>query len=209
MGTALVQVYWITGRSPSSRNRLLARTESGVETRFRTPEAGGDPALLLYPVMLEASGWHVVSNGTHTRDVLQSLQAGMSFPEALEGLRHEPDAPHYTPRICAAVAPSKAPARAYFGRVLAHPSDPSQSVRTSHSVPLTVAGLGFALHTYANDGEPLPSFREDPFPVPVDESPRDAAERYFDALPPDRRVAVVARVIDLTGGTSEYAVVNA
>jgi IMP cyclohydrolase len=75
-GINVYQVYWITGRSIASRNRVLVRTARGVDARFRTPQPGVDQSLFEYAAMRDSHGLHVVSNGVHTNTILEGITRG-------------------------------------------------------------------------------------------------------------------------------------
>src|SRR5436309_11103026 len=98
-------VYWIMGRSASSRNRhfVVSGTGRGQAPSLRTEPVDTSrmerPELLIYEAMLELPGLYLVSNGDQTRTIYDTLHAGGTFDAALATREREPDAPHYTPRI--------------------------------------------------------------------------------------------------------------
>jgi IMP cyclohydrolase len=77
-----------------------------------------------------------------------------------------------------------------------------------YSMPLVTSGLGFALNTYAGEGERLPPFTGDPYPLPLFSDGEATAQRYFDCLHPDRRVAVAVKTISLASNQVEYVIVG-
>src|SRR6185436_20390691 len=92
-------VYWIMGRSENSRNRQFIAEGGVLRTQAFDPRLVVDPSLIIYEAMLELPGVQLVSNGDQTRTIYDALSRGGSFEQALAGRAHEPDAPHYTPRI--------------------------------------------------------------------------------------------------------------
>jgi hypothetical protein len=209
-GRALIQVYWIMGRSDNSRNRILVRDGTGVRTAPFDPSRMRDPALVIYRAMgATADGTHhVVSNGDQTDTVLEALEGGHTFEEALQRRTFEPDAPHYTPRI-AAIARA-ADTGAYTLAILKAPgNDPELTARQFFTCSRPRPGAGHGLTTYAGDGDPLPPFEGEPMDLPIPDRPLPAVAAFFwDLLDQGNRVALAAKRVDLETGSSEVHIVN-
>jgi len=99
----LVQLAWIMGRSENSQNRVYVVEGSSVRTEAADPSKVKDPSLIIYNVMSESNGAHIVSNGDQT-DTVAELFAGekpsvYGFERALGKRYCEPDVPVATPRI--------------------------------------------------------------------------------------------------------------
>ena len=92
-------VYWIMGRSDNSRNRQFVAEGGTLRTQAYDARRLVDPSLIIYEAMLELPGVQLVSNGDQTRTIHEALSRGSSFEAALSTRAHEPDAPHYTPRL--------------------------------------------------------------------------------------------------------------
>ena len=60
---AWLQVYWIMGRSPNSRNRIFEAEGATLRTAPHDPATLRDPSLVIYEAMLELPDVHIVSNG--------------------------------------------------------------------------------------------------------------------------------------------------
>ena len=97
-GTCMVQIYWIMGRSPSSRNRVFVREGDAVKTDTVDKSQDVDPLTLYYPIKVLGDA-HIVTNGDQTDTIVHTLQNGGSFESALKTRTYEPDAPNFTPRI--------------------------------------------------------------------------------------------------------------
>lgn len=97
-GTAVL-AYFIMGRSANSRNRVFVRNGEGFGIRLFREDPAADTGLTLYRPMHRAGNQLVLSNGDQTDTVAAGLAAGLSLEQALRSRRHEPDAPHFTPRI--------------------------------------------------------------------------------------------------------------
>lgn len=203
-----IQLYWLMGRSPGSRNRVLQAEGAALRTRPRQAEAGvGDPALTLYEAMLELPGRYIVGNGDQVRGVAEALAAGESFEAALAGREREPDAPNYTPRISALLALEAAPALA-LSLLRANPADPRHTDRITWRPAPPPPGLGLGLTTYRGDGDPLPPFQGDPLWLPCDAAPERLLDRYWEALHAENRVALALKHIPQGGGSGQIEVRN-
>jgi hypothetical protein len=207
-GEAWLQVYWIMGRSPNSRNRVFVAQGGTLRTQPFDRAALEDPSLILYEAMLEAPGLHVVSNGDHTRTLLDALVAGGSFESALETREREPDAPNYTPRIAGLLDLRAASPRLALGILKASPADPALTDRATFRPAPPPAGLGLGLTTYRGDGSPLPAFEGEPLWLPLEGSAPEVLERYWGALDPGNRVALALKRIPREGGSPEILVRN-
>ena len=65
-GDAWLQLYWIMGRSPNSRNRVFVADDTTLCTELFDAAAVEDPSLILYDAMLEWERAYLVSNGDQT-----------------------------------------------------------------------------------------------------------------------------------------------
>jgi IMP cyclohydrolase len=206
----LAQVYWLTGRSEDSRNRVLVRDGDGVRTAPLDPERLRDPSLIIYRAMGVAGGrWHVVSNGDQTETLLSALEAGRSFEEALLARTFEPDAPHFTPRIAGLVEAGPGAGDGCALAILKAPgNDPGLHARQFFRYAPLRPGRGHGLTTYAGEGDPLPPFAGEPLELPLPGDAADIGATYWEALPPARRVALAVKLIDPVTGVAEVHIVN-
>ena len=92
-------VYWIMGRSESSRSRRFVAEGPVLRTEPTDPSKLERPELTIYEAMLDLPGLHLVTNGDQTGTLRDVLLRDGTFEEALAAREREPDAPHYTPRI--------------------------------------------------------------------------------------------------------------
>lgn len=206
---AWLQVYWIMGRSPNSRNRVFVAEGGTLRTEPFDASAVEDPSLILYEAMLELPGLYLVSNGDQTRTASDALAAGGSFEEALETREREPDAPNYTPRISGLLDLREREPRLALSILRANPVDPERTDRCAWRPAPPPPGLGLGLTTYAGDGSPLPPFRGDPLWLPLEGDPEAVLERYWEALDADNRVALAVKRVPALGGPSELRLRNA
>ena len=98
-GRKAVIAYFIMGRSENSRNRIFVTDGEGIKTKAFDESKMVDPSLIIYAPVRKAGPVTVVTNGDQTDTVVDFLQKGLTFEEALRTREFEPDAPNYTPRI--------------------------------------------------------------------------------------------------------------
>ncbi|MFA6307210.1 MAG: IMP cyclohydrolase, partial [Patescibacteria group bacterium] len=56
---SFIQIYWVTGRSFNSRNRILDSEFGRVFTLAADPSRVKDPSLIIYDAMQENDGFYV------------------------------------------------------------------------------------------------------------------------------------------------------
>jgi len=194
----LVQVYWLMGRSEQSRNRVLKEQGGVVRAEAVDPAKVADPSLIVYTALASYRHWHVVSNGDHTDSFLKVIKAGRDFRNALLGMDYEPDPPHNTPRIVGVLETSREGAEAWLGIVKANPANGS-SMRFSYDYEELTPGAGWGLTTYQGNGEVLPPFVGEPWLLPLEGDEEALAQRYWNALNADNRVALAVKRINADG----------
>src|SRR4051794_17735253 len=72
-------VYWIMGRSASSRNRRFVAVGTTLRTEPIDTSHMEHPELLIYEAMLELPPIYLVSNGDQTRTIYDALQTDDTF----------------------------------------------------------------------------------------------------------------------------------
>ena len=210
-----LMIYWIMGRSANSRNRRFAAEANGVlRTEALRPAELEDPTNVIYRAMCELPSAgrgagpealaampevFIMTNGDHTDTLAEIISSGGTVQDALNAREREDDAPHYTPRILAVLdqrgRPHGVELQLSLGILRANEANPSLSDRVLWHLPAPPPNIGYCIHTYTNDGTPLPPFRGDPFLVPLPSSAEAAANTYWDALDQDNRIALAAKRI--------------
>lgn len=202
----MVQVYWIMGRSPSSRNRIFVADGESVRTDTVDKSQWVDPLTMYYPSRI-IRGVHVVTNGDQTETICEAIDRGGSFESALQTRQFEPDAPNFTPRISGVVALDSA--HAYQLAILkAMNGDGRHCVRMYFDYEAALPGMGHCLTTYIDDGQPLPSFEGEPFAVRLFDDLEETAHAYWALLNTDNRVSLLVKFIDMQSGTAQIRIVN-
>jgi hypothetical protein len=207
-GEAWLQVYWIMGRSPNSRNRVFEAEGATLRTAPHDPATLENPSLVIYEAMLELPGLHIVTNGDQTRTIHDAIAAGGSFEAALGTREREPDAPNYTPRISGMIDLREGEPAFALSILKANPADPERTDRTCFRPAPPPPGLGLALTTYRGDGDPLPAFQGEPLWLPLEGDAEALADRYWDGLDADNRVALAVKRIPANGAASEIILRN-
>jgi len=128
-GGRLLQYFWVMGRSESSRNRVLVREGREVRTQALDPAKVEDPSLVIYTCMREVRGHHLVSNGDHSDTLADAVAVGNSLHDVLATIGHEPDPPHFTPRIAGCISPGTVGPLAWLAIVKADRFDGARSDR--------------------------------------------------------------------------------
>jgi IMP cyclohydrolase len=202
-GTHLVHVYWITGVSENSRNRVLSVMDDYVVAAPADP----DPSLITYTAMrntvVDASQpvIDLVGSGEQTDLVAEGLHRGYSFHEIIGECRYEHDAPHYTPRVAAlsAWSTSGSEYQASIASVCKR-ADPSDGCRhVIEEIDDIRSGFGYCTHTYAGAGYPLPTYLGSAFPVPLRGSAEEILRTYWGALNEGSRVAIAVKMRPKSG----------
>jgi len=206
-GKRSVIIYFIMGRSENSRNRVFERTTDGIRTAAFDPEKLTDPSLIIYHPVRELGAKTIVSNGDQTDTIASNLSFGFDFCTALRTREFEPDAPNYTPRISALVEQNGAYAMSILKTVS---GDPNHCQRNFYEYSGTIHGLGHFISTYRTDGEPLPSFFGEPFPVDITDSCglEAFAEEVWQTLDESNKVSLYARERDLATGEVNDLIIN-
>ena len=207
-GDAWLQLYWIMGRSPNSRNRVFVADGATLRTEPFDASAALDPSLILYDAMLELRQLYLVSNGDQTRTLRDELGRGGSFEGALSTREREPDAPNFTPRI-AGMIDLRGPEPDFALSVLkANRGDSARTDRHAFRPAPPPPGLGLGLTTYQGDGVPLPAFEGEPIWLPLAGLPEAVLARYWDALDAENRVSLALKRIPLRGGAGSLLIRN-
>ena len=198
--------YFIMGRSENSRNRIFEIDGRGIRTKAFDESKMVDPSLIIYAPVRVCGDVTIVTNGDQTDTIYDALEAGKTFEEALRTRTFEPDAPNFTPRISGVVEPK---ADRYRLSILkSADGDPASTRRYFFDYDAPRPGEGHFIHTYQQDGNPLPSFEGEPVPVTI-EGDLDAFSRtVWESLNADNKVSLFTRSIDLESGEVTSLIFN-
>ncbi|MBR6770597.1 MAG: IMP cyclohydrolase [Lachnospiraceae bacterium] len=207
-GTKAVAAYFIMGRSGNSRNRVFVEEGEGIRTQAFDPAKLEDPSLIIYAPVRVLGSETIVTNGDQTDTVYDGRKEGMTFEEALRSREFEPDAPNYTPRISGILRVKEGKysyALSILKTVMGNPEDCG---RYTFSFENPIPGQGRFIHTYMQDGNPLPSFEGEPKPVQVVDDIDELTQLIWSSLNEENKVSLFVRYIEIATGKYETRIIN-
>jgi hypothetical protein len=199
----VVQLYFITGRSPNSQNRILKSGQPlgcSIKTDFFDKKNAGDPSLVIYNAMLEETyvmpetvNLFAVSNGSHTETLL-TKNPMVNFASKYS---YEPDAPNFTPRIGGLTVICENNLLKNFLTIISKSSSSDKKEFDLFELKDIAAGGGYCIHTYSGERDPLPSFNEKPYLLPLIGNIEEIINFYWDILNPNYRVSLAVKFINI------------
>ena len=206
-GKQAVIAYFIMGRSENSRNRVFVEEGAGIRTQAFDPAKLSDPSLVIYAPVRVLGEATIVTNGDQTDTIYDFLKEGKTFEEALRTRTFEPDGPNYTPRISGIVSRKEGGFTYKLSILKSTDGNPDQAQRFFFEYE-PQAGLGHFIHTYKQDGAPIPSYEGEPTPVLIEGNIDAFTASLWENLNQDNKVSLFVRTIDLTTGGTETRIVN-
>ncbi|MDD3394833.1 MAG: IMP cyclohydrolase [Anaerotignum sp.] len=199
--------YFIMGRSENSRNRIFI--ENGEEVIIKPFDASKveDPSLIIYSPIKKLENKLIVTNGDQTDTIYDYIKAGKTFEEGLETRAFEPDAPNFTPRISGMLTFGAGDFAYKLSVLKSADAKGSACNRYTFSYP-AVNGLGHFIHTYACDGNPLPTFQGEPERAAIPDNIDDLVHNIWENLNEENKISLYVRYIDLQTGTIENRMIN-
>ena len=200
-----VCAYFIMGRSENSRNRVFEKTADGIRTRAWDESKMTDPSLIIYHPVRKVGDRLIVTNGDQTDTIADYLKAGKTFEEALRTRTFEPDGPNWTPRISGLVEKNGD----YRLSILkSADGDPSSTRRYFFEYSDPKPGTVHFIHTYACDGNPIPSFSGEPEEAKITGCINCFTNLLWDNLNADNKVSLYTAFIDLETGEMDTRILN-
>lgn len=206
-GDRFIQVYWIMGRSANSRNRVFKLEDDILKTWPKDPAKVADPSLIIYNAMRHTGKKFIVTNGVQTDTIWKTLENNGTLEDALEHHTYEPDAPNFTPRISGLIDFANQQRPVQLAIIKKSPWNDG-TVRQFFNYPAVAKGLGLCIHTYENDGDPLPPFSGEPYLVPLGDSPREIASLFWHHLDRDNKISLAVKAIPLQSDTVTCEIIN-
>lgn len=198
-GQKAVLAYFIMGRSENSRNRVFTEKAGGIVTEAADPAKLQDPSLIIYAPVRKLNNHTIVTNGDQTDTIYNSLTQGQRFEDALRTRTFEPDAPNFTPRISGLLTRQQESFSYQLSIVKSAGGNPAGTQRFFYEYSQPLPGQGHFIHTYAGDGNPLPSFTGEPVPVRTENEIDLFGQGLWQALNADNKVALFVRYIAANG----------
>ena len=209
-GKAALMAYFIMGRSVNSRNRVFVADGSGLDmhTEAFDPSKMIDPSLIIYHPVRELGDKVIVTNGDQTDTIYEDIKAGGSFHRALTTRTFEPDAPNFTPRISAMVTRRDGGFKLEMSSLRCCAPEKQTALRSFFEFDDVKSGLGHFIHTYAQDGDPIPSFAGEPEQVALGSDFDTFSSDVWTALNEDNKVSLWTCRLDLETGESLVRIFN-
>ena len=206
-GTRAVAAYFIMGRSQNSRNRVFTEKDGAVFTEPFDASRVQDPSLIIYAALRQYENHLIVTNGNQTDTIYEGLKRGMSFNKALEMRAFEPDVPNFTPRISGMLTFENGNFSYQMSILKSIDAQGSACARYGFSYP-SMPGLGHFIHTYVQDGDPIPTFQGEPERVAIGDDIDEITDEIWNALNEDNKISLYVRTVDLASGKAESRLVN-
>jgi IMP cyclohydrolase len=207
-GLKAVAAYFIMGRSVNSRNRVFVEEGDGIRTQAFDPSKLSDPSLIIYAPVRVLGNRTIVTNGDQTDTVYEGLEKGLTFTQSLESRTFEPDGPNFTPRISGVLDVEDGKMGYALSILKSNQGDSASTQRFTFSYENPKAGEGHFIHTYEQDGDPLPSFVGEPKCVGVLDDIDGYTELIWGNLNEENKVSLFVRYVDLESGQWETRIVN-
>ena len=200
--------YFIMGRSVNSRNRVFVEEGEGIRTEAFDPSLLEDPSLIIYAPVRVLGKDTIVTNGDQTDTIYERMSQGMTFEQSLRVREFEPDGPNYTPRI-SAILHTEGKFNFEMSILKSNNGDPDCCVRNTFSYDNPKAGEGRFIHTYMQDGNPLPTFEGEPTVVAIPTNDlSEFTDIVWNSLNEDNKISLFTRFIDLETGEVETKIIN-
>ena len=205
-GRSIAIAYFIMGRSANSKNRVFIEDGDTVTIYPADSSKVEDPSLIIYSPIRKIGDSLIVTNGDQTDTIYDFMKNGDTFEEALETREFEPDGPNWTPRISGVVTLDDS--ESYKMSILkSQDADGTECARYTFSYKLQ-NGLGHFIHTYKENGNPIPTFEGEPERVAIPNSASELKQLIWNNLNEENKISLYVRYIDITGGNMENKLVN-
>ena len=200
--------YFIMGRSENSRNRVFVEEGEGIRTQAFDPSKLCDPSLIIYAPVRVLGNKTIVTNGDQTDTIYELMDKQQTFEQALRTREFEPDAPNYTPRISGILHIENGNYNYAMSILKSNNGNPDACNRFTYAYSNPVAGEGHFIHSYMEDGNPLPSFGSPSKLVVIPNEMDKFGNLVWNSLNVDNKVSLFIRFIDIETGKYESKIYN-
>lgn len=202
-----VCAYFIMGRSVNSRNRVFVAEGEEMRTKAYDESKLTDPSLIIYYPVRKIGNKLIVTNGDQTDTVRDFIAEGKTFEEALETRCFEPDAPNFTPRISAEMTFEGGAFKYKMSILKAADAEGSACNRYTYNFE-PLAGAARFIHTYMENGDPIPSFEGEPEATLICGDIDEYTSLIWNSLNADNKVSLFVRYTDIESGETETRILN-
>ena len=207
-GAYAVSAYFIMGRSENSRNRVFVEDGEGIRTQAFDPSKLTDPSLIIYAPVRVLGNKTIVTNGDQTDTIYEGMDKQLTFEQSLRPREFEPDGPNYTPRISGVMHIENGEYSYAMSILKSNNGNPDACLRYTYAYEKAIPGEGRFIHTYMNDGNPLPSFEGEPKRIAIEGDIDSFTKNVWESLNEDNKVSLFVRFIDIETGKYETRIVN-
>ena len=207
-GKSAVTAYFIMGRSSNSRNRVFVEDGEGIRTQAFDPSKLEDPSLIIYAPVRALGNKTIVTNGDQTDTIYDGMDKQLTFEQSLRSREFEPDGPNFTPRISGVMHIENGEYNYAMSILKSDMGDDSACNRFTFAYSNPKAGLGRFIHTYMEDGNPLPSYEGEPTPVKLAGDIDAFTKEVWENLNEENKVSLFVRYIDIATGKYETRIIN-
>ena len=207
-GTKAVTAYFIMGRSENSRNRVFVEDGDGIRTQAFDPSKLTDPSLIIYAPVRVLGNKTIVTNGDQTDTIYDGMDIQLTFEQSLRCRDFEPDAPNYTPRISGIMHIEDSGYNYAMSILKSDNGRPDSCLRFTYAYQNPIPGEGHFIHTYMQDGNPLPSFEGEPKRISIPDDMDEFADLLWENLNPDKKVSLFVRYIDIETRKTRSKIIN-
>lgn len=200
--------YFIMGRSENSRNRIFTEDGEGIRTQAFDPSKLTDPSLIIYAPVRVLGNKTIVTNGDQTDTIYEGMDKQLTFEQSLRCREFEPDTPNYTPRISGIMHMERGSYNYAMSILKSSNGNPHSCSRYTFAYENPAAGEGHFIHTYLQDGNPLPSFEGEPKLVAIPDQIEEFTKMLWSSLHEENKVSLFVRYIDIQNGRYETRIVN-
>ncbi len=132
------------------------------------------------------------------------MERGQTLEQALRSREFEPDSPNWTPRISGLLSPDGG----YKLSILKSADEKgSACLRQFFEYP-GQPGLGHFIHTYVQDGSPLPIFEGEPERVEIGQDMEDFARQVWESLNEENKISLFVQYTSLETGEACQLIFN-
>ena len=200
-GKHAVLAYFIMARNDDGRNRVFNDFDDRLMVYPFDASRVSDPSKVIYTPMRKSGRRIVVASGRHGDDISAAMEAGGCFEGAANNVSFAEDV-NFTPRLSALLDTEET-----FGYKLsiarASDADGNGCDHVTYSYAPT-AGVGHLVTSLNGDA----AFVGDPQRVTVLNSIDSFANKIWENLDADNRVALYVRYISLASGRASVRVIN-
>ena len=206
-GTRAAVAYFIMGRSENSQNRVFAEKGDDVVIYPFDESKVEDPSLIIYSPIRKLGDRLIVTNGDQTDTIYDFVKKGKGMAAALKTRCFEPDAPNFTPRISGMLTFEDGDF-SYEMSILKSADERGSACNRYAFCYAALAGLGHFLHTYHENGNPIPTFTGEPERIAMLNDIDLFTKTIWENLNERFKISLYVRFLDLKNGNVENRMVN-